>query len=387
MKSSYTEICVITDNGYTVPTIVMLTSAKINKAKDSNYRVHCILNEVNEVHRNMLMELDADDFRIVLYTASLDKYKTIQVKGHVPVSVMLKLDIATLLADVSKVLYLDGDILVKKDLSEFYNTDLGNKPLAAVRDIGGELRQHFNTRIGVKEYINAGVMLMNLDTFRKEDIGSRMLEIQLSAPEEWLCLEQDNINVFFKDRMLLLPFRYNALLPMCLNGFYHFDAEDLNQFYGTNYSSLEDAEADAVLIHFAGESSLRPWKILNGTYANVWQMYYDLSPLRNHWLRLEPYTPPAPAPVVPEPAPVVTEPAPVVPEPACCSPAWQEECCRLNLFGFLPLLKINRNPFRTKVKLFHFIPLLRIKHKDSEVVVYLFGFLLLWNSRTKIQQS
>ena len=280
------SLCVITDNDYCVPTIVSLTSAKRNKRRESHYRVHIIQCRVSSFYLHKFRELDAPDFEIIIHDGDIEKYEWVRVKGHVPITAMLKLDMASHLSNEGRTLYIDGDTIIKDDLTDLFYTDLEGVPIAAVRDIGGELKQKYGEKIGVKKYYNAGILLIDLDLFREEKAQAGLLKKQMNAPDEWCCLEQDNLNTYFNGRIKELPFRYNALIPMCLNKFYNYNIEDINAFYGTMYSSMEEAENDAAIIHFAGESWARPWNVICGSYSNIWQHYYDISPIRDQWLKL-----------------------------------------------------------------------------------------------------
>ncbi|MGN0874927.1 MAG: glycosyltransferase family 8 protein [Akkermansia sp.] len=156
------SLCVITDNDYCVPAIVSLTSAKKNKRRESHYRVHIIQCRVSSYYIRKFRELDAPDFEIIIHAGDIEKYKGIKAKGHVPITTMLKLDMASHLSNEGRTLYIDGDTIIKDDLTDLFYTDLEGAPIAAVRDIGGELKQKYGERIGVKKYYNAGILLPSL---------------------------------------------------------------------------------------------------------------------------------------------------------------------------------------------------------------------------------
>ena len=77
--------------------------------------------------------------------------------------------------DVEKVLYLDCDIVVLGDISEFWNTDLSGCGAACIEDIGKDEderyeRLHYDRSYS---YFNAGVLLINLDYWRKYNIEEK----------------------------------------------------------------------------------------------------------------------------------------------------------------------------------------------------------------------
>lgn len=61
-----------------------------------------------------------------------------------------------------KILYLDTDIVCYKDINELYKIDMSNYEIAAARDFIG--RKWIN-----RDYLNSGVLLMNLNNIRKKD--------------------------------------------------------------------------------------------------------------------------------------------------------------------------------------------------------------------------
>lgn len=271
------NICMITDEGYVVPTVVAMTSAIQNMHKNSVYNFFIIVNNVCDFFKNKIKELARENVGITLIDADIEKYKQLNVHTHVPVSALLKFDLPNLL-NFDKVLYIDGDILVKKDLSEFYDTDISKYYLSAVRDMGGEITQKFNQTIGIGKYFNSGVLLLNLKKIRENNLTHRFIEIKTQHPE-WKCMDQDTLNYVMAENTLWADVKYNCMLPLYMHMFYPMDF--INEFYETNYVNELEMEDDAVIIHFAGEAYTRPWNGANGTCCDLWDYYYRLSPFKN----------------------------------------------------------------------------------------------------------
>lgn len=341
------NICMITDNNYVVPTTVAMTSAICHKDPQTVYHFYLLVAGVSRFNRERLAMLAADRVKIDFIEADAAKYSQIQVKSHVPQSAALKFDLASVL-DMDKVLYMDGDILVRRDLSGFYNTDLNGFLVAAVRDMGGELKQRFHEKTGVEKYFNSGVMLLNLKEMRQENCGEKLFRAKTEHPK-WQCMDQDAFNFVFNNRVKWVSLKYNAMIP--LYRAYGYSQQEINSFYGTDYADDCEMQSDAVLIHCAGESRYRPWKVLNGTFGDLWDEYYRRSPFAGISLnrRLE-------IPVsAPRPVEVKTKP----------QPEERFRCQKYYLFSFIPLWKqkVSLGGHRTKYYLFGFIPLLKIKRK------------------------
>ena len=271
------NICLILDNNYVIPTIVAITSAILNKDTSSIYNFYLIVDNLSKENIAKIKQLEQKKVNINIINTDISKYKNIFVHTHVSKTACLKFDIPNLL-NLDKVLYLDGDIIVRKDLKDLYKKDISNYYLAAGRDMGGELGQHFNTTIGVEKYFNSGILLLNLDKIRRENLSKQFIEIKLAHPD-WVCMDQDTLNYVMSKNTLWLDVKYNCMLPLYNNPQYNYSIEDINSFYGSDYTNKLELEYDAKIIHLAGESELRPWKCKNGTYQKIWDYFYSMSPL------------------------------------------------------------------------------------------------------------
>jgi len=103
-----------------------------------------------------------------------------------------------------KVLYLDTDVVCRKDCSELYHQDITDCELAGVLDYYG--RWFFRRDIWRLDYLNSGVLLMNLDLIRQTGLLKRCRE--LCARKKMFMPDQSAIN---KE-----AFR-KKLLPRCYN--------------------------------------------------------------------------------------------------------------------------------------------------------------------------
>lgn len=92
-----------------------------------------------------------------------------------PLSAYIRLFAGELLPEyVDKVLYIDCDTIVNGKIDELDKIDISNKIFYGVKDcIGGVYKKN----IGLEKndiYINAGVLLVNLNELRKINIGQRI---------------------------------------------------------------------------------------------------------------------------------------------------------------------------------------------------------------------
>ena len=121
------------------------------------------------------------------------------------------------LLDVPRLIYLDCDLLVFRDLSELFDLELSpGKVLAAVPDSQTlTLSDDSRTLAGAMNlaavgcYFNAGVMVLNLDELRKQNFTERSLEFLKIWSGHYRFHDQSAINFLLHGRIETLPDYWN----------------------------------------------------------------------------------------------------------------------------------------------------------------------------------
>lgn len=109
------------------------------------------------------------------------------------------------LLELDRILYLDYDVVCRKDLSEFYHTDLEGIEAAGVLDIYGKNFYHYNGLFNF-DYMNSGVMLFNMQECKKTKMFEKAVEL---CGKRWMMLaDQAALNKSIKKRKLM-PRKYN----------------------------------------------------------------------------------------------------------------------------------------------------------------------------------
>jgi lipopolysaccharide biosynthesis glycosyltransferase len=152
-------------------------------------------------------------------------------------------------ADINKVLYLDCDIIVRKDLSALFNSPLTNYTIAAVQNDG----LFYQEQLGMPKecmFFNSGVLLVNLSRWRKLGIQQKLINYINSNFENMHRNDQDALNaVLINDWVPLSP-TWNAHL-------YFFTSPHL---CNTDQKKLIEILHDPSLVHFTTQN--KPWNYL-----------------------------------------------------------------------------------------------------------------------------
>ena len=98
----------------------------------------------------------------------------------------------------NKILYLDNDVVCRSDPSDFYNREMGDNVLAGVLDYYGGwfFRQKFYKR----DYLNSGVLLLNLDRIRKNGLFKAARTMCMT--KKMFMPDQSALNKLCKNKMI-----------------------------------------------------------------------------------------------------------------------------------------------------------------------------------------
>lgn len=163
-----------------------------------------------------------------------------------------RLLIPDLLPDHSRAIYIDGDAVVNSDISELWTMDLGDNLVAGVLD--GMMKPSYLAEIGMNanNYINAGVLIMNLDLWRAEQIGRKTIDQLVRHPELGYA-DQTAINIVARDRIRYIDRKFN--------------------FFAREYTRFP--KMTPRIIHYPGPD--KPWNNRRSPLADIFDAYREIS--------------------------------------------------------------------------------------------------------------
>lgn len=168
----------------------------------------------------------------------------------------LRVLLPELVPDVSRMIYLDSDTLVVSGLDQLWRTPLDAAPLAAVSNVVEPTMRPHVEGLGirdVRQYFNAGVLLMNLDLIREERSVDEIASfVRKNGETRWY--DQDALNAVFADRWIALDPRWNTQ-----NSFWYWKELACEVF---DEETVERATTAPGILHFEGPSVVKPWHFL-----------------------------------------------------------------------------------------------------------------------------
>lgn len=209
------------------------------------------------------------------------------VRGRWPASAFIRLYSSQLLpAEIDKVLYLDCDTIINRSLEELDEWDVSSSIIWGVRDCIGK---GYKRNIGLNPngvYINAGVLLINLQKLRRVNISERLDKYVRKYEKRISYADQDILNGVFKGVIGILPAKYDL---MTITAVYSYkDIIKLRK--PTNYyheTELIEAVKEPAIIHYTTNMmTVRPWyKNTNHPYAFSFHRFFSISPWKDRQLK------------------------------------------------------------------------------------------------------
>lgn len=263
------------DHGYVMPTGVMMYSVCANNP-DVNIVFHLIIDE----------SVQDDDRKDLSAVASGFCGKTIafySIKSLLSTSFPLireewltrstyyRLYLSEILpASLDKVLYLDGDCIVRHSLRQLWETNLSGYAVGGVFDSSESDIEYYN-RLKyppVLGYFNAGVLLVNLDYWRCHDVSGMFFEFIKSCPDRIIYEDQDVMNYVFREKKQFVDVKYNLQTAFLrISGRWD---------YWKYEDELKAAIVDPTIVHFTEEN--KPWLAYSHCrhpYIDIFYKYQD----------------------------------------------------------------------------------------------------------------
>ncbi len=155
--------------------------------------------------------------------------------------------------EVTRVLYLDCDLLVLDDVALLYNIPLNGKAVGAVPDVDWKMGRptRFNA-LGINPghiYVNAGVLLIDLDRWRRSHIANQLFDFAMERGPVLEYHDQDALNAVLQGDILQLDRRWNV--PALMYGRW------IRSAAPGDYSATVSARRAPGIIHFT--TATKPW--------------------------------------------------------------------------------------------------------------------------------
>ena len=269
------------DNNYAQHLCVSMVSLFENNIDAKELNIFIISNDISEESKSKLTKT-AEKYYRQLTWVDFNPYKDklfLDLEWDISISSYARLFLAEMLPDwCHRAIYLDCDTVVCSSLDTLFNKDMQCSAVAGVNDLVLDV---FKEKVGLpptQSYINAGLLLIDLDKWRKDNLTSLFLRFINDHNGKVTHHDQGTINGTLFDSCLLLDPKYNVLTP-----YYTQKYNRMLKFYHiSDYYSEEKIKAacdNPVIIHYTPEYIGRVWE--NGCThpkRDIYKHYLEMTP-------------------------------------------------------------------------------------------------------------
>lgn len=282
-------VCFASDDKFSPYLGVALQSLVDNANKNYNYDIIILTEFISDDNQRQLLSI-VDDFsnislRVYNVTSIHEQYGKefyIQEGFHVDVPTYYRFYISHIFEEYDKVVYLDADIIINKDIADLYYTDLEGYVFGVNYDVLA-YHEYTNDNIAkqqynklnmpiVGSYFNAGIMIFNIKECIQRCIFDELIKTfyLLEKPQ---YADQDILNYMcyhnhFPLKRISLQWNYGTILK---------DLDNLSDVLSEQWiQEIIETEKHIYLYHFASRN--KPWKNPFTAYADVFWNYARKTP-------------------------------------------------------------------------------------------------------------
>ena len=257
MENSTINIVMAINEAFIFPTRTTIASIKANKQKEDNLIIYILHFDISKKGTDLLESDSTDSIKIKCIRINENEFPEFNICFEFSKEIMIKLFVQKYLPiELSKVIWLDSDLIVLSSLTDLYNYDISDNYYVAYEDqiIKKEYLESikFNQQY---EYLNVGVMLINLKEIRKNINFEKNIRNSLTNNYKlFKFTEQDLINTLYIDKSIVLgyPHKFNRFV----------DKVHANEIEKENIS----------ILHYQGFHQ-KPWKGCACRHYMIWWKY------------------------------------------------------------------------------------------------------------------
>ena len=198
-----------TDNTYTYPTLVAMTSLVENAGIKTFYEIYIMINPEFTIENKKILKSVEEKYFIhceVKFINMGDKYKNLKTNITIATPAYYRLELHNLLPNIKRIIWMDGDTIVFKDLTELIKLDMKGNYIMGFLDSIPDAIDKFNIKNAT--VLCTGVLLLDLDALRKNNITEKFNNFIIKNINKINQHDQTIINVVCQDKIGVLPPKY-----------------------------------------------------------------------------------------------------------------------------------------------------------------------------------
>ena len=211
------------DDSYAPFLAVALNSAIKNSDLQRNYKAIVLYQDLGADNISRLQALQTENFKIELMPIranmeALDDRMSNRLRcDYFTLTIYFRLFIPSMFPQYDKGIYIDSDVVLTDDIAKLFDIDIGENYIGACNDLSiadiPPLVAYTEKAVGVnaKEYINSGVLLMNLKKMRDDDLEGHFLSLLNKYHFDSIAPDQDYLNAMCNGKIYYLEEKWDTM--------------------------------------------------------------------------------------------------------------------------------------------------------------------------------
>ena len=262
------NICLACDDGYAKYAGVVIASILANGNIDDSLNIYILDGGISEEHKTQILKLK-DIKNCNINFVGIDEemfsdYKKVKTHDYISLATYYRLKLPTILPNVSRIIYFDCDFVINSSLKELFNINMGESAIAGVLDINKKMVKKNPT------YVNAGMLVLDLDNFKKQNLEQKFLDWTREHIATIKTGDQEIINEVLKGQIKIVPDEWNV--------------------QSSNFTNRSSYTKNPKAIHFVARK--KPWHFASFSYHRpLYFKYLQLTPWKlseqeyKHWTK------------------------------------------------------------------------------------------------------
>ncbi len=235
MKKTVVPVFFTVDEAYAPYLSTALMSLIDHANAENEYEINIICHHLSRRSKRRLEKLNKgkEDFVHLIFTEMQETLEGISDRKETRLkadcftpTIYYRIFLPEMFPQYDKGIYLDSDLIVRADIAELFNVEMGKNILAACTDMSTQSNElfceYFDNAVGVPhdKYFNSGVLVMNFRKMREEEFCEHFLYLLNKYDFDTVAPDQDYLNALCNGRVKYLGFEWNT---MPANGYMHID--------------------------------------------------------------------------------------------------------------------------------------------------------------------
>ncbi len=262
-KSNLIPVFYACDDNYIKYMAVSLQSLILYASPENQYLIYILNTGISDRNKEVLLAMETENVTVKFVDVShrLEEIrKKLSLRDYYSNTTYYRIFIPEMFPQYDKVVYIDGDTVLTKDIAKLYKYNLGDNYIGAIQDYLVTSVDVFGNYVekvlGLSRaaYFNAGVVLINCQQFRKKRVEKQFYDL-LETYSFVVAQDQDYLNILCQNKILWIDSRWNVQMT----------------------EPSERPLKDTALIHY--NLACKPWHDKDGRYSKLFWRVASITPV------------------------------------------------------------------------------------------------------------